>query len=98
MIEVVEPIKIYRTKFFGDSKKLTENVLSKTSNILSKQSIVTKGLSTFHPILNSSRKMDKWPEFADYLDFIRPHIDLYVNEIRLPVDKISIDEIGRAHV
>ncbi len=89
MIELIHPIKIYKTKYTGDLHSLMNSISSKLPDVFAKTKINNQdsmrndGLCSY----NAVRDMHKWPELTPYVNFLNHHLPIYWKELNYDINR-----------
>lgn len=95
MIQLVNNIKIYKTKFPGNGLDIYKNIEAKlipTYNQAddSRYFPVKNGYCSFHTQFSNIRDMYKWPEFAEFVNFTKEHCAIYAESLGLNSEDMSV--------
>lgn len=83
MIELIHPIKIYKTKYTGDLARLKSVVIPKLNEVFEKTksnnqySMRYDGLCSYNVV----RNLNQWDELQPYMSFLKEHLDIYWKEL-----------------
>lgn len=89
MIELIHPIKIYRTQYTGDLELLKNSIIPKLDAVFEKtrlnnqDSMRNDGLCSY----NAVRDLHYWPELEHYIAFLKTHLDIYWKELNYDPSK-----------
>ena len=89
MIELIHPIKIYKTKYTGDLELLKQTVIPKLTDVFEKtrlnnqDSMRNKGLCSY----NAVRDLQSWSELTHYVSFLKEHLNIYWKELNYDPDR-----------
>lgn len=83
---MVSATLIYRTKY-PKTDDLASKVLPKLYEITTQPNktpqFIRGGMCSFHNVDEAGKRLNEWDEFREFMDFVQPHIDAYVNSLGL---------------
>lgn len=87
MIESINGIKLYRTKYTGNVAELREALLPKLEKVFQVKITgeyggpVVNGICSFFNDDESGKNLQTWPELQDLIKFLNHHIKLFTKEL-----------------
>jgi len=83
MIELIHPIKIYKTKYTGDLAHLQQVIIPKLNEVFNQTklnnqySMRNNGLCSYNVV----RDLFKWNDMQPYVEFLDQHLNIYWKEL-----------------
>jgi len=87
MIDLIHPIKIYKTKYTNDLKLLQNSILPKLTTVFEKtqlnnqDSMRNNGLCSYNVV----RDMHTWIEATPFVTFLKEHLNIYWQELNYDI-------------
>ena len=84
MIELIHPIKIYKTKFLGDITHLKSVVIPKLETVFKETKLNNQFSMRYDSLCsyNVIRNLHLWEELQPYVSFLNHHLEIYWKELR----------------
>ncbi len=83
MIELIHPIKVYKTKYTGDLDTIINSIMPKLDSVFEQTKLNNQDSMRYDGLCsyNVVRDMHRWPELTPYVDFLNHHLQLYWKEL-----------------
>jgi hypothetical protein len=101
MIKTIDDVKVGLFKF-DMSKEFAENAISFVIDICSQPNVFNKKIEhspivSFWNLNDKGKRLYDMPEFKEYLTFIKPHIQEYLQALNIPEDDAIVTAMWGVH-